>query len=163
MLIGVISDTHDRAEMTSAGLRLLRAEGIEALIHCGDVTSTSILDLLADTIPVYFVYGNNDWDRDGLAGHAGHLGITCLGDCGVVELGGKRIGVAHGDRRVAMDKTIAEVKQGFLLYGHTHAADDRQDGAIRYVNPGALHRTRSPSVCVIDLEIDAVRFKLVGG
>ena len=65
MIVGILSDTHDRIDATAAAVKTLTANGAEFLIHCGDVGSDPILDQLAG-IPSAFVWGNNDFDRRGL-------------------------------------------------------------------------------------------------
>lgn len=158
MLLGVLSDTHDQYARTRAAIELLRAKGVGAIVHCGDLCSEPILDLLAGELPAWFVFGNNDWDTTGLANTAKHLGLTCLGSHGVIELAGRKIGVAHGDRQNPLRELTTTPGLRWLLTGHTHHAHDDLEGTIRYVNPGALHRTRSPSVATIDLINDAVLF-----
>lgn len=158
MLLGVLSDTHDQFARARRGIELLQSKGVGAIIHCGDICSVPTLELLAGDIPAYFVFGNNDWDQDGLEKTAKHLGITCLGTSGVVELAGRKVGVTHGDRSALIQKLITTEGLRWLLTGHTHAAEDEQHGTYRHVNPGALHRTRSFSVCTIDLIRDAVLF-----
>lgn len=157
MLIGVLSDTHDQFARTRVAVSMLLDKNVQALIHCGDITDTPILDLLVGGIPSYFVFGNNDWDRPGLERYAREQGLTCLGDQGIIELAGKKIGVTHGDRTSTM-RSLRQQHVNYLLSGHTHVASDDLDGITRYVNPGALHRTSKPSVCTINLEVDAVRF-----
>ena len=61
MLLGILSDTHDRLDRTRAAVELLLAEGAEALIHCGDLTVPEIVPICA-VLPCYFVFGNNDAD-----------------------------------------------------------------------------------------------------
>lgn len=161
MRLGVLSDTHDRLPQTRAAVELLHRLGAQTLIHCGDLTGPAILDLLVGNVPAYFVFGNNDWDREGLSRYAGELGIKCLGIAGVVELAGRRVGVAHGDRTQPLRELRADPTIRYILTGHTHVCDDTQDGTVRWVNPGALHRTRRPSVCTIDLIDDRVQFHLL--
>lgn len=158
MIVGVLSDTHDRLPETRAAVALLLREGAEALIHCGDLTGEDVLDCLVGEVPAYFVFGNNDWDREGLTRYAENLGVVSLGTHGVIELGGRKIGVTHGDVRRPMVELESTPDLRYLLSGHTHVSDDQWDGLVRRVNPGALHRTRQRSVCTIDLSADAVRF-----
>ena len=47
MLIGILSDTHDRIETMAAAVQLLQSRGAEYFIHCGDVGSPAVLDYLA--------------------------------------------------------------------------------------------------------------------
>jgi uncharacterized protein len=45
MRIGILSDTHDRLQWTARAVELLRAEGAEALFHCGDLTGPEVVAL----------------------------------------------------------------------------------------------------------------------
>lgn len=65
--------------------------------------------------------------------------------------------VTHGDRPKKV-RQLRETEPDYLLYGHSHVADDRLDGATRWINPGALHRTAVPSVALLDLLADDLRF-----
>ena len=56
MLIGILSDTHDRAEMMAAAIALLQENKAEFFIHCGDVGEESMLDHLAG-LPLGFHLG----------------------------------------------------------------------------------------------------------
>lgn len=157
MRIGVLSDTHDRVEPTQLALDLFQGAEVEAIIHCGDLCSEPILDLLAGNVPTYFVFGNNEVQIGSLTRYARHLGLHCLGEKGIVDLGGKRIGVTHGDQPKLVQE-LHDSEVDYLLTGHTHVAHDQQLGKTRYINPGAIHRTRQRSVAVIDTEHDAVKF-----
>src|SRR4051794_6847804 len=57
--LGILSDTHNELERTHRAVQRLRAEGAEALIHCGDLSSPAIVALLAG-LPSWFVLGNHD-------------------------------------------------------------------------------------------------------
>ena len=46
MIIGILSDTHDRADTAAAAIRILRDHGAEFFIHCGDVGSERVLEQL---------------------------------------------------------------------------------------------------------------------
>jgi predicted phosphodiesterase len=89
VIVGLLSDTHGRLEAAHAGVAILRGQGAEFLIHCGDVGEEDILDALAG-VPSAFVFGNNDWDRRSLERYAKDIGVTCLGASGELDLGGKR-------------------------------------------------------------------------
>jgi putative phosphoesterase len=55
-LIGVISDTHGllRPEAVAA------LQGVDLILHAGDVGSAEVLETLKDIAPVVAVRGNND-------------------------------------------------------------------------------------------------------
>ena len=59
MKIGVLSDTHDRLEITAAAIRLLCGRGAELILHCGDINSVAAVRLFRG-VPAQFVFGN--WD-----------------------------------------------------------------------------------------------------
>jgi putative phosphoesterase len=59
MRIGILSDTHDHLKRTARAVAMLKAEGAEALIHCGDLTTPDIVYQCAE-LPSTFVLGNND-------------------------------------------------------------------------------------------------------
>ena len=157
MLIGILSDTHDRPRAMRAAVELLRNSGAEFLIHCGDVGAPPMLDHLAG-IPAAFVFGNNDWDRMELQRYARQLGIDCYGNFGQLELGGKRFALLHGDDETTKRRILAEQSVDYLLQGHTHVRDDRRLGRIRCINPGALHRAKEKTVALLDTETDHVTF-----
>jgi putative phosphoesterase len=160
MIVGILSDTHDRAEAMAAAVKKLTANGAKFLIHCGDVGSETILDHLAG-IPAAFVWGNNDFDRPGLQRYADELGIRCLGNLGELELGGKTFVVLHGDDERTKQKILAEQRHDYLLQGHTHVKLDHRVGKVRCINPGALHRTRQKTVALLDTEADRLTFLLL--
>jgi putative phosphoesterase len=160
MVIGILSDTHDRADAMAAGVKRLAANGAEFLIHCGDVGSEIVLDHLAG-VPAAFVWGNNDFDRRGLERYATGLGIRCLGNFGELELDGKLFAVLHGDDMRETRRILAEQRHDYLLQGHTHVRMDQRIGRVRCINPGALHRAREKTVALLDTGADQLSFLVV--
>lgn len=159
MRVGILSDTHDQRSRTAAAVQLLIREGAEVLIHCGDLTGPEIVHACGD-LPGFFVFGNNDWDEEGLKRAMEDVGSTCLGHSGEVVLDGKRIAVNHGDVDHEM-RRIATRSPDYLLFGHSHRPTDQRNGATRWINPGALHRARSWTVALLDLETDILKFLAV--
>lgn len=153
--IGILSDTHDQLANALEGVNLLRQAGVTRLIHCGDVGSTRIVDVLAGMSGSIFVFGNTDYDREELSDYAHTVGVHCAGTSDILEIAGKRIGVTHGDDpRILSRLTRAEAHLDYLLTGHTHVRHDRRVGGIRMINPGALHRCAIKSVATLDLMTD---------
>ena len=160
MIVGILSDTHDRVEAARAGVELLRQHGAEYYVHCGDVGSELILDLLAG-LPAAFVFGNCDWDRRGLERYAAQLNVSCFGHSGELELGGKLFHVQHGDDAQAMRRALDNQRFDYILHGHTHVARDERAGRTRVINPGALHRVKQKTVAVLDTKNDVLKFLVV--
>jgi putative phosphoesterase len=160
MIVGLLSDTHGRFDAAQAAVSQLLAAGATVLIHCGDVGSTDILDLLAG-VESYFVFGNTDLDRDELAEYAGRIGVTCLGFFGEIMLAGKSAAVTHGDNPALVAGVLTEQKHDYLFQGHTHIAQDKLVGRVRHINPGALFRTLKKSAALLDTETGQLRFVLI--
>ena len=160
MLIGILSDTHDRAKMMAAAILLLREKKAEFFIHCGDVGEESMLDHLAG-LPCAFIWGNNDWDRAGLQRYAQQLGISCYGGQADLTLDGKRLAVIHGDDLRLRQQLLDSQEYDYLLQGHTHVKFDGKVGRTRIINPGALHRARPKTVALLDSQTDRLEFLTV--
>jgi putative phosphoesterase len=159
VLIGILSDTHGHVEPARAGIAALRAAGADYLIHCGDIGGEEIIDLLAAAgAPAIFVCGNCDYDPAALARYAQAVGVRGEPIWADLELGGKRIAVMHGDRTNLMQQIVSEGKHDYLMHGHTHVKHNEREGSLRIINPGALHRTRQPTVALLDTERGTVKF-----
>jgi putative phosphoesterase len=162
MLIGILSDTHDHADIMKRAIDILTGAGAEFFIHCGDIGGQQVLDQLAG-VKAAFVWGNTDWQRLPLQRYAQSLGICCYGAMGDFELGGKRIALLHGDDSPLMQRLLDSQKYDYLFHGHTHVRRDERVGRTRVINPGALHRAKEKSVALLDLATDKLSFLFVQG
>ncbi|MBI1347714.1 YfcE family phosphodiesterase [bacterium] len=149
MRLGILSDTHNELRRTRVAVQMLQDAGAEALIHCGDLASAPIV-AACSVLPFWFVFGNHDVRvADELRQAAIEYRATCLELGCVIELAGRRIGVAHGH---SSDITrVRNAQPDFLLSGHTHVASDVIQNNIRRINPGALQRASEYTVAVLDL------------
>ena len=162
MRLGIMADTHDELARTHLAVRLLQDAGAEALVHCGDLASPPIVRALA-VMPCWFVLGNHDADSvSALERAAAEFGPVCLGWGGVVELGGRRVGVVHGHMTTDLRRVLAE-RPEFLLSGHSHIASDTIAGSVRRINPGALHRADEYTVGLLELTSGELRLLRVVG
>lgn len=157
MLLGILSDTHGRADAMAEGMHLLRAAGAAYYLHCGDVGTEEVLDQLAGE-KAGFVFGNTDWDRNALRRYAEQIGVPCLNDYGSLELAGKKIAITHGDDANRLRAVLGAQEHDYLLVGHTHVAGEKRFDRVRVINPGALHRASVKTVALLDLATDALRW-----
>ena len=145
--VGLLSDSHGRAERTERAVDALLAAGADMLVHAGDIETEQVLDCLAGH-NAHIVWGNCDWDRAGLERYAKDIGISVHGDAGEVEVDGVRIAFTHGHLAAAIRTAMAS-GAAYLVHGHTHERRDERVDGVRLINPGALHRARPFTVAVL--------------
>lgn len=156
MLLGILADTHDELARTKRAVEVLREAGAEALIHCGDLTGPPIV-AVCSALPLWFVFGNHDADSvPELQRASSQFGAACLGWGGVIDIAGKRIGVAHGHLTTDVRRVFAE-RPDFLLTGHAHFATDEIVDGTRRICPGALHRADQFTIALLDLASGELR------
>jgi putative phosphoesterase len=130
MLIGVMSDSHDRLPMIDAALRLFADRRVQAVIHAGDVIAPfAAKRLLGASAPLSIVYGNNDGERKGLKAVLPQIQDGPL----FVTLDGRTILVHHF---IDWCETQDIAKADIVITGHTHeVVTTYRDGKL-FLNPG---------------------------
>jgi putative phosphoesterase len=153
MKIGIISDTHGllRAQVFDA------FEGVEHILHAGDVGDPDILVELAAIAPVTAVYGN----VDGIEIRARVPEVARL------ELGGVRIAIIHGMQfgsPTPQKVAAAHADAGLVVFGHSHRPLIQQIGPTLAVNPGSAgpRRFKDPvTVAIAEIENGTVEARLI--
>ncbi len=98
MKICIVSDSHDRAPILAQAVAEAKAEGAQAVIHCGDLIGTNTLrPLLAFGLPIHLVHGNNLGDAASLCRLVGCSNglLTYHGSDADLNLGGRRLFATH--------------------------------------------------------------------
>lgn len=121
MEIGLVSDTHG---LLRPGVFPL-LEGVERIIHAGDVGGREILARLREVAPVTVVRGNTDGDPFGRS-----LPLT-----EVVEVEGHTLYVIHILEELDLDPAASGISA--VIYGHTHRPQVEDRAGVLYVNPGS--------------------------
>lgn len=167
--IGLLSDSHGRAPTTREAVSLLLEQGVDLLLHLGDVGTVEVIDALVverpsdgELIEAHVVFGNTDWDRESLARYAQGLGVVVDHPIGRLTFDGQVLAFCHGHETAVMDQALAEPVK-WLCHGHSHRMADQQRGATRIINPGALFRASRYTVAVLDTASDELAFHTVGG
>jgi uncharacterized protein len=150
MKIGVLSDTHDRREITQAAIRLLCGRGAELILHCGDIESPETVRLFTE-VPTHFVFGNWDEDRKGLLAAIADVDGRWHENFGWLALAGKSVAWVHGHVRGQRRELEESGAFDYLFYGHSHAAETHRSGVTFVMNPGALFRAIPKTVGLVDL------------
>lgn len=149
MKVGLISDTHGKLRSEVFGA----LEGVDIILHAGDIGSSDIITELETIAPVHAVHGNTD-SFETAARH---------GESVEIELAGKRVTVVHG--HLFGSPTPAVLRRAFpeadvIVHGHTHKPlHDTAHPVV--INPGAAGPARfriKPSVAILELPSMSVTF-----
>ncbi|MGR3496107.1 metallophosphoesterase family protein [Citreimonas sp.] len=119
--VGVISDTHGllRPEALEA------LEGVDRILHAGDIGDPAHLDVLARIAPVQAIRGNidrGDW-------------AEALPETLTLTVGPMRIHMIHDRKALRADATV----DGWdvVISGHSHNPGIEETDGILWLNPGA--------------------------
>lgn len=162
MQLGVIADTHDNVEAANTAVEIFDDEGVETLIHCGDVIAPPMLPLF-EGFALHLVLGNNDGETAGLRTGVGNLNpeSVCHGRFANLEFDGRWFAVLHGED---LDEVQAYAETGafdYVLHGHHHEARTTSVGACTILNPGGHFPTipdEHRSVAIVDTDGPSHRF-----
>ena len=166
--IGVIADTHCPEFLDDLPERVFTAlQGVDLILHAGDITATATLDALATIAPVQAVRGDHDRELESLPASR------------ELTVAGKRIVLVHGDRSRWGEEpstllwTLSlgywqphgglprSLRRRFpnadvIVYGHTHKPLlELVDRTVTVMNPGGAGHQRfnlKPSVGIMELE-----------
>jgi uncharacterized protein len=119
--IGVISDTHGllRPEACRA------LEGVDRILHAGDIGDQDVLDALSRIAPVTAVAGNNDhgpWTR-------------ALPQTVDVHIGSLTVVMTHILASLAADPV--DLGASVVVFGHSHRPENVRRGGVLFFNPGS--------------------------
>ena len=152
MRIGLISDTHNRLRNEV----FQHFEGVDRILHAGDVGSPDLLTELEAIAPVTAVYGNTD-------GYGLRARVVEVAE---LALDGRRVVLLHGDQLGS--PTPAGLRQrhpdaDIIVYGHTHRPLVEEIDGVLVVNPGSAGAARfgiPPSVGILTLS-DTMSVELI--
>lgn len=127
--VGLVSDTHGRLDYRVP----LALDGVERILHAGDVGAPSVLWELQTIAPVAAVLGNVDrWE----------LADEELPPVAWLTVGGARILVVHDRHDAGAGAREADV----VVFGHSHMPlVERVDGVL-WVNPGSASQARRSKI-----------------
>jgi uncharacterized protein len=149
--VAVISDTHaprfwKRLPKTVAH----QLDGVDLILHAGDVCVPSVLDELAAFAPVHVVQGNNDGPDVAAWGAPETLEL---------DLDGVRVAMIHDSG--AKDGRARRMRRRFpdadlVVFGHSHIPWDTETDGQRLFNPGSpTDKRRQPRGTMGRLLLDA--------
>jgi predicted phosphodiesterase len=177
--IGVITDTHDDVEYTKAAIDLFNEQRCSCVIHCGDIVTTSTLELfsaLKAGIKLFWINGiRHDNQADNfydLCKTSERIGATCLSreGLGIGELlidfqhTKIRIGLCHDtyqkDDVIGLDGRHNIIwswcgcrSLDYLLFGHLHYFNIKMpspESPTVVFNSGGLHSDILKTIGILD-------------
>ncbi len=146
MLVGVVSDTHSYLDPRAVPL----LQGVNHILHAGDIGDAAIIDRLAEIAPVTTVRGNND--KAGPESLFPEDATLELGDCLVYLTHQVKLPKDENDPKM---RPFLEMGATVVVSGHSHMPLQRRVGPVLFFNPGAAGKRRFkllPSVGVLTLE-----------
>jgi uncharacterized protein len=140
MVVGLIADTHGLIRETA--LRAL--DGVDVILHAGDVGRRGVLDALAALAPVHAVFGNVDLPDGTLQASIDR------------EFEGVRLHLSHGHElgSPTPERLVERYDADVIVYGHTHRALVKQVRSTLVINPGGAGPARfnlKPSIARLQL------------
>lgn len=165
MKIGIVSDSHDRADLLARAVRDAKELGAEAVIHCGDlIGAQTVKPALAVGLPMHLIHGNNVGDPQALHNLSRASGglLQYHGPEAKLELGGRRIFVVHYDHHGYAMACTGE--WDLVCCGHSHKAEARQVATVKggrtwLVNPGTVAALAAPATWAL-ADLAAMRFEI---
>ena len=140
--LGLISDTHGHLRPQVFDV----FDGVDRILHAGDVEDPAILTDLAVIAPLTTVSGNVDSSEIRAA----------LPEEATLEVGGVRIALIHGhqvhpDYRLLLGRFP---DAAVIVHGHTHVPRCDSVGDVLLVNPGAAGKAQKgygPMVALLEV------------
>lgn len=145
MRVGLLSDTHAPRSWKGLPDAVARAfDGVEVILHAGDVCTPEVVAQLATLAPVHVARGNNDGPE---------IGTPQV----LLTLAGVRTVVVHDTGAAAgrMPRLRRRYPDADLVvFGHSHIPWDQAHEGLRALNPGSpTDRRRQPHGTVMVVEL----------
>lgn len=160
--IAVVSDTHIPARARALPPWLFELlQGVELILHAGDLVDDTVLDELRALAPVEAVAGNMD-------PYSLH---RSLGRKKLVRIGAVTVGLVHGDgsRSNTLTRALETFRQvtpqpQAIVFGHSHRPLCRHYEGILMFNPGSAtdpRRSPQPSCGFLTVEGGKINGEIV--
>jgi putative phosphoesterase len=153
MIIGAMSDTHDRLDAVEKAISFFNSREVTDVLHAGDLVSPFVVRLFSKLkAELHYVWGNNEGDRHFIEVRLADIGARPLGDFALLQLGGKKIALLHGTHEEVVDSLVRSGAYDVIVRGHTHRAEVTKAETL-VVNPGETcgYLTGRQTVALIDL------------
>ncbi len=149
MIVGVISDTHDRLDGLQKAIAIFKDKQIEVMVHCGDWVSPFTYQYFNDEcqriglkVPVYSVIGNNPGDLKRVIEENSTRNNPILfakREVNELELDRRKGVIYHGTDKVILNSLINSGQYDVVFTGHTHRVRNEVVSKTLVLNPGSVN------------------------
>ncbi len=147
--IGILSDSHTRLDYLKLVLKQMQEEGINYLLHAGDLCKQESLEMISSlNIPYTCVFGNNDY---GLIEFANVYNIKK--EPSYFKIQNTTFKMMHLPFYMTQDSDV-------VVYGHTHIFEHNFNGKTLFINPGEVYAREKPRIEFVILQIEEESYKL---
>lgn len=149
MRVAVLSDTHaPRFWKRCPPAVARRLDGVDAILHAGDVCTAAVLAELEAFAPVHAVLGNNDGPDVAAWGAPPTLQLELAGvPVAMIHDSGQKAGRATRMRRLFPAAAL-------VVFGHSHIPWDTAGPGQRLLNPGSpTDKRRQPRATMAELDL----------
>lgn len=165
MKICIVSDSHDNASLLMTAVEQAKAQGAEAVLHCGDVIGANTLrQALRLGLPLHVIHGNNLGDSGAFYGLVAKYQsqLRYYGADADFELAGRRICLVHYPHYGRAFAATGDFD--LVCCGHSHKAEILAQPNIKgattwLVNPGTVAGLSAPATYVLG-DLESLRFTL---
>ena len=164
MLVGLMSDTHDRIPAIKELLKRMTDRGVGMVLHAGDFCSPFALKPFQDAnVALAGVFGRNDGDPEGLKAFAEQgMGHELFESPHSLTIGEHKILLVHD----IGDVTARSIKaHNFVVHGSEHLQSMKTRGDSLIINPGEACGwiNGAPTAAVLDIDTKRAEFIKLSG
>ncbi len=175
MRIGVLADTHIPELLPALPPQVLNVlNGVDIILHVGDICDLSVLQQLEPIAQTYAVYGDRDNARV----------QQFLQEKQRLEFANRAVGLVHGhhawegglsarlafqfSRAKRLDALCQSVLREFtdvdaIVFGHSHEPYIKMHGSVLLFNPGSVvsRNHRGGTIGILDIGAHAIKGRIV--
>ncbi len=167
MRIGLLSDTHiPNVEKKLPDALTEAFQGVDLILHAGDIYTPSVLDDLELIAPVFAAMGDDDYDLEDT------VADKRVKEMHILKLEGQTLWLVHVqpyDLKIKRGQTGPHSGQNsipnIIVFGHAHYPMAKRVDNVLYINPGSptfLHYRRGlGTVGILEINSDGANARIV--
>lgn len=149
MKIGILSDSHRETKLHKEAIEYLLSQGVEYLLHAGDIMLEEHLQMLKNTrLPYICVYGNNDTALISLHGK-----YNIFKEPYYFKIEDLKIKIMHLPYFMSADADM-------VVFGHTHIFEASLNNDTLFINPGEVCAREKPLTECAIVNVENKKFEV---